>query len=492
MAKDCWSKNKNAESNVATSKVEEEWDAEALVALDGEELALTVTTNQIDYENDWIVDSGYSNHMTGDVNKLKNLTEYKGSRVVLTTDNSKLPIAHIGDLTVSPHHHNVEVPLQNVYHVPDKTRINETADLWHARLSHVSYSKLDVMMQKSMLKGLPQLKVRTDIVCAGCQYGKAHQLPYEESKYRATKSLELIHSDVFGPVKQASNGGLKYMVTFIDDFSRIRHQFTCPNTPQQNGVAERKNRHLTEVCRSMLHAKNVPGRFWAEAMKTAAFVINVLPQQRLKFLSPYEKLLEKKKDVSYFRVFGCVCYVFVPDHLRIFDEASSWWSSGHDVQLDYNSCKEVSGSLSVPLSFRESENVTHTEIGADVGTQSSGQDGTSHHEDEEADNGRDAPPPLRRSTRIRKSNTKYVNAAIIEDEVPKEPKTFEEAIETSEWNNAMQDEIVALEQNQTLELVPKPKDVKPISSKWVYKIKRNAYGTIERYKARLVARGFSQ
>ncbi|PKI63869.1 hypothetical protein CRG98_015752 [Punica granatum] len=101
-----------------------------------------------------------------------------------------------------------------------KTRRNETADLWHMRLSHVSYSKLDVMMKKSMLKGLPQLEVRTYAVCAGCQYGKAHQLPYEESKFKVNEPLELIHSDVFGPVKQASIGGMKYMVTFIDDFSR--------------------------------------------------------------------------------------------------------------------------------------------------------------------------------------------------------------------------------------------------------------------------------
>ncbi|KAL0402266.1 UNVERIFIED_CONTAM: Retrovirus-related Pol polyprotein from transposon RE2 [Sesamum latifolium] len=168
------------------------------------------------------------------------------------------------------------------------------------RLSHVSYSKLDTMMKKSMLKGLPKLEVRRDTVCAGCQYGKAHQLPYEESNFRVKEPLELIHSDVFGPVRQASIGGMKYMVTFIDDFSRyvwvyfmknksetltkfkefkksaeaeigrgvrclrtdnggeytsdefldfireakIRQQFTCPNTPQQNGVSERKNRHL--------------------------------------------------------------------------------------------------------------------------------------------------------------------------------------------------------------------------------------------------------
>ncbi|GMJ08723.1 hypothetical protein HRI_004541500 [Hibiscus trionum] len=102
----------------------------------------------------------------------------------------------------------------------DMTSKNETADLWHMRLGHVSYYKLDVMMKKSMLRGLPELEVRTDAICAGCQYGKAHQLPYADSKFQAKEPLELVHSDVFGPFKQASNGGMKYMVTFIDDFSR--------------------------------------------------------------------------------------------------------------------------------------------------------------------------------------------------------------------------------------------------------------------------------
>ncbi len=76
------------------------------------------------------------------------------------------------------------------------------------------------MMSKSMLKGLPQLEVRTDTICTRRQYGKAHQLSCEESKFKAKKPLELIHSDVFGPIKQPSIGGMKYMVSFIDDFSR--------------------------------------------------------------------------------------------------------------------------------------------------------------------------------------------------------------------------------------------------------------------------------
>ena len=75
-------------------------------------------------------------------------------------------------------------------------------------------------MKKSMLKGLPQLNVQEDTICASCQYVKAHQLPYEDSEYRAKEPLELVHSDVFSPMKQPSISGFRYMITFINDFLR--------------------------------------------------------------------------------------------------------------------------------------------------------------------------------------------------------------------------------------------------------------------------------
>lgn len=77
----------------------------------------------------------------------------------------------------------------------------------------------------------------------------------------------------------------------------------------------------------------------------------------------------------------------------------------------------------------------------------------------------------------------------------KEPKTYQEAIKSDEkeqWLAAMQDEIESMRFNQTWELVPLPQNVSPIGSKWVYKIKRNADGDICRFKARIVAQGFSQ
>lgn len=145
---------------------------------------------------------------------------------MVTANNSKLPVAHIGNTLVSPQYCDNDVSLHNVYHVPvmkknllslaqlttsgnfvlfgpedvrvyndlriaeeplmkgkklesiyvmsvetsyvDKTRKNETADLWHMRLSHVSYSKLNMMMEKTMVRSLSQLEVRTDTICAGC------------------------------------------------------------------------------------------------------------------------------------------------------------------------------------------------------------------------------------------------------------------------------------------------------------------------------------
>ncbi|KAE8698166.1 tir-nbs resistance protein [Hibiscus syriacus] len=240
MAKDCWTKKKPVESNTATScskeNSEDSWDAEALFATEEEELALTVTSpERIDYKNDWIVDSGCSNHMTGDKQKLQNLSEYNGGRVVVTADNSRLPITHIGmkknllsvaQLTSSGHYvlfgpqdvkvyrdvKITETPtmegrrLESIYVMSaesayvDRTRKNETSDLWHMRLGHVSYSKLSVMVKKSMLKGLPQLDVRTDTIA--------------EFLTKSGYSVTLADSSLF---VKANEGKLAILLVYVDD-----------------------------------------------------------------------------------------------------------------------------------------------------------------------------------------------------------------------------------------------------------------------------------
>ena len=94
------------------------------------------------------------------------------------------------DLKISGSPTMEERQLESVYIISaesayvDKAQKNEIVDLWHTRLGHVCFHKLKVIMKKTMLKGLPQLDVRAKTVCVECQYGKAHQLSYEDSKFK--------------------------------------------------------------------------------------------------------------------------------------------------------------------------------------------------------------------------------------------------------------------------------------------------------------------
>jgi hypothetical protein len=91
----------------------------------------------------------------------------------------------------------------------------------------------------------------------------------------------------------------------------IKHEFSAPYTLQQNGVAEKKNRTLIESARTILDEYNTSDRFWAEAINTACHTVNRLYLHRLLKKTSYELLTDNKLNVSYFRVFGSKCYVFL-------------------------------------------------------------------------------------------------------------------------------------------------------------------------------------
>jgi len=92
----------------------------------------------------------------------------------------------------------------------------------------------------------------------------------------------------------------------------ILSQRSCPNTPQQNGLAERKNRHLLDVTRSLLIQASVPPCFWVEALSTVVFLINRLPSIVIDFDSPFFRLFKSQPDYSDLHTFGCVCFVHLP------------------------------------------------------------------------------------------------------------------------------------------------------------------------------------
>jgi hypothetical protein len=91
----------------------------------------------------------------------------------------------------------------------------------------------------------------------------------------------------------------------------IKHEFSAPYTPQQNGVVERKNRTLTDMARTILGEFKTPERFWSEAVNTTCHAINRLYLHRLLQKTSYELLIGNKPNVSYFRVFGSKCYILV-------------------------------------------------------------------------------------------------------------------------------------------------------------------------------------
>ncbi len=238
--------------------------------------------------------------------------------------------------------------------------------LWHRRLAHVGMRNLQDLLKGNHILGLTNVSFEKDRVCSACIAGKQHQSKHSPKNIVSTsRPLELLHVDLFGPPSWDSLGGKKYGLVIVDDYSRytwvfflkskdetkitfidfskqaqhkfdkeilairsdngsefknytleellsdegIEHQYSAPYTPQQNGVAERKNRTLVEMARSMLDEYKSPHSFWAEAVNTACHASNRLFLRTILEKTPYELLSGNKPNVKYFRVFGCKCFI---------------------------------------------------------------------------------------------------------------------------------------------------------------------------------------
>jgi hypothetical protein len=114
--------------------------------------------------------------------------------------------------------------------------------------------------------------------------------------------------------KIRSDNGMEFKNSQIEGFleeESIKHEFSSPYTPQQNGIVERKNRTLLDMARTMIDEYKTPDRFWAEAINTACYSINQLYLHRILKKTSYELLTGKKPNVSYFRFFGSKCFILV-------------------------------------------------------------------------------------------------------------------------------------------------------------------------------------
>ena len=317
-------------------------------------------------------------------------------------------------------------------------------------------------------------------------------------------------------------------------------QYTMPGTPQQNGVAERRNRTLIEMVRSMLSNCSLPLSLWIYALRTATYVLNRVPSKAVP-KTPYELWTGRKPSLRHLRVWGCPAEVrlynphekkldsrtvsgffigypekskgytfYCPNHsTRIVDlgnarfiENGETSGSGEPRKVDIN---EVQVEVPSP--------VVPPEVVVPI-VASDSNDTIGQHNDEPiplAENTVDehviiqeenSEPqiPLRRSGRERRSaiSNDYV-VYTIENEcdlsMDDDPISFKMAMESDnseEWFDASKEEMKSMDDNHVWDLVELSDGFKTIGCKWVYKTKRDSNGKPERRKSRLVAKGFTQ
>lgn len=230
---------------------------------------------------------------------------------------------------------------------------------WHQRFGHLNAKDLQEAISRGRVEGV-KLGSFTDDDCSICVEGKMARSPFPIKSVRSTNTLDLVHTDLCGPMRVESIGGAKYILQFIDDSSRwgqvyflkcksevfqalksfvtmmenqigrkvkciqsdngkefvntsideflkergIIRRLTVPYCPQQNGVAERRNRTLVEMARCLLLQSGLPQRFWAEAVNTANHIRNRCPSKSINGRTPFEMLTGNTPDVKYFREFG--------------------------------------------------------------------------------------------------------------------------------------------------------------------------------------------
>ncbi|RVW99855.1 Retrovirus-related Pol polyprotein from transposon TNT 1-94 [Vitis vinifera] len=416
--------------------------------------------------------------------------------------------------------------------------------LIHNRLGHPSLSKFQKMV--------PRFSTLSSLPCESCQLGKHTRVSFPKRlNNRAKSPFELVHTDVWGPCRTASTLGFQYFVTFIDDYSRctwlflmknraelfsifqkfyteiqtqfnisirvlrsdnareyfsaqftsfmshhgILHQSSCAHTPQQNGVAECKNRHLVETARTLLLHSHVPFRFWGDAVLTACYLINRMPSSVLHDQIPHSLLFPDQP--LYFlppRVFGCTCFIHIltPGQDKLSAKAMKCLFLGYSrLQKGYRcySLETHRYFISADVTFFEdspffsttSESLPVSEV---------------YHRRPRVVAPLPFPEAPADSLPIPSASSAPALLLLMTY-----PLLFgkvlallqhHEALSHPGWRQAMVDEMAALHSNGTWDLVVLPSGKSTVGCRWVYAVKVGPDGQVDRLKARLVAKGYTQ
>nr|GEV13928.1 hypothetical protein [Tanacetum cinerariifolium] len=326
---------------------------------------LGISQNNIDDKG--YLDSGCSRHMIGNISYLSDYEPFDGGYVSFgqggckiigkgTIKTGKLEFENmyfvkdlknvklLDDANVllrTPRQHNMySIDLNSIVPHKDLTCLvaKASADecmIWHRRLGHLNFKRMNKLVRHNLVRGLPTKCFENDHNYTACLKEKQHKA-YCKSKLvnSVTKPLHILHMDLFRPTFISSISHKWYCLVVTDDFSRepkgpksenhqcdnggefqnkemndfcsqkrIKREFSNAKTPQQNGVAERRNRTLIEAARTMLVDAKLPVAFWAEAVNTACYVQNRVVVNKSHNKTPYELFngkFEAKRDEGYF------------------------------------------------------------------------------------------------------------------------------------------------------------------------------------------------
>lgn len=463
------------------------------------------------------------------------------------------------------------------------TITEDVGQLWHCRYGHLSFNGLNTLQQKEMVVGLPQL-IKPSRVCKDCLNGKQQRDPFpKKSAWRAELPLQLIHSDLCGPIQPISNSNKRYFLSFIDDCTRktwiyflhekseafkffkefkakaerevglkikglrtdrggeftssefsnfcvengIKRQLTAPYSPQQNGVAERKNRTIMNMVRSMMIAKNIPKSFWPEAVNWAVHVLNRSPTLAVQNKTPEEAWSGEKPSVGYFKVFGCVAHVHVGHNSRnkldkrsvtcvllgVSEESKAYRLYNpidrkiivsRDVKFEEDGCwnwgEEFRSSIQSELDWNDNESDTEVDNDQVEEIEEDEEGSTQQDEVTRQEEASEQQLPRRQHTQPSWMQDYVTGEGLSDDDFEShltigsgnDPVHYDEAEKDPIWRKAMKEEIEAIERNGTWYLTELPGGAKKIGVKWIFKTKRDEKGDVSKYKARLVVWGYTQ
>lgn len=444
---------------------------------------------------------------------------------------------------------------------------NSSYRLWHRRLGHLGKQSMK-MLRDGLATGIvfDDSDVTND--CIPCAQGKMCRKPFPKQSNRAkpTEKLELILSDVSGPKEVPSWQGYVFYVTFTDAFTRktfiyfmknksevvakflqfktlvenqtgntikrvrtdngkeyvnnllsqclqangIIHENTIPYNPEQNGIAERLNRTLSDKALCMLADAELSKKYWAEAISTAVYLKNRVPTRAIQGATPEELWTGIKPDLSHLKVFGIPCHVLVPKEKRRkldFKTFSAIFIGYSETKKGYRVVdKKYPATVieSRDVAFYENGCVTISQYASEETSESEGdvddiEETAAPVQESREETPEPTQPEPRRSSRERRPTNFGDDMLVypvfqVQAQADGDPVTVQEAMARSDslsWREAMQVEIGSLKENNVWQLVDRPAGQNIVKNKWVYKLKKAVDGQVK-YKARLVAKGFTQ